>query len=166
MKDKKLSPREREFCRRFVSCGNFEEAARLSGFTADPKSKSQELLSREDVVSEIRRLSSLRRQTMSELAQAGYQRLAFGSISDAVSLLYMENPTQSDLQSMDLFSVAEIKRPKDGSMEIKFFDRLKALEKLCEDHKEESGATPVYDAILRGALAIRDTSEENESNEA
>lgn len=165
MKERKLSSREKEFCRRFVSCGNFEEAARLSGFTADPKSKSQELLSREDVVTEIRRLSTLRRQTVSELAQAGYQRLAFGSIADAVSLLYMENPTLADLKSMDLFSVSEIKRPKDGSMEIKFFDRLKALEKLCSEYREESGATPVYDAILRGALALRDLPKDEENSE-
>lgn len=166
MKKRNLSSREREFCRRFVSCGDFEEAAKLSGYLTDPKSKSQELLSREDVVCEIRRLSALRRQTVSELAQAGYQRLAFGSIADAVSLLYMENPTLSELKSMDLFSVSEIKRPKDGSMEIKFFDRLKALEKLCEEHKEESGATPVYDAILRGALALGKSPESEKSDEA
>ena len=36
---------------------------------------------------------------------------------------------------MDLYSVSEIKRPKDGSMEIKFFDPLKALEKLYETNK-------------------------------
>ena len=50
----------------------------------------------------------------------------------AISLLFMENPSVDKLKTMDLFSVAEIKRPKDGAMEIKFFDRLKALEKLLK----------------------------------
>ena len=45
---------------------------------------------------------------------------------------------------MDLFLVSEIKRPKDGSMEIKFFDRLKALEKLTDDSEKEDRATPFY----------------------
>lgn len=62
------------------------------------------------------------------MAAAGYQRLAFGSICDAISLLYKSDPSKEDLEGMDLFLVSEIKRPKDGSMEIKFFDRLKALE--------------------------------------
>ena len=79
----------------------------------------------------------------------GYRRLAFGKISDAVSLLYMENPSREQLEHMDLFLVSEIKRPKDGSMEIKFFDRLKALEKLTDDSEKEDRATPFYDAIAQ-----------------
>ena len=89
----------------------------------------------------------------------GYQRLAFGSISDAVSLLFMQNPTQEELRAMDLFSVSEIKRPKDGTMEIKFFDRLKALEKLSAGIENEGGATPIYDAIMKGAQALNTPSE-------
>ena len=48
---------------------------------------------------------------------------------------------------MDLFLVSEIKRPKDGSMEIKFFDRLKALEKLGAGGEHETGAKQLFDAI-------------------
>ncbi len=88
------------------------------------------------------------------MASVGYQRLAFGDISDAVSLLYMENPSRGDLSSMDLFLVSEIKRPKDGSMEIKFFDRLKALEKLESKIEEESGVKSLFDAINEGAKAV------------
>ena len=88
------------------------------------------------------------------MASVGYQRLAFGNISDAVSLLYMENPSRTDLSTMDLFLVSEIKRPKDGSMEIKFFDRLKALEKLESKNEEENGAKSLFDAISEGAKAV------------
>ena len=76
------------------------------------------------------------------MAAAGYQRLAFGSICDAISLLYKSDPSKEDLEGMDLFLVSEIKRPKDGSMEIKFFDRQKALERMYEyASSADSGAT-------------------------
>ena len=55
---------------------------------------------------------------------------------------------------MDLFLVSEIKRPKDGSMEIKFFDRLKALEKLESRSESEDGAKDLFDAINRSAKAV------------
>ena len=72
----------------------------------------------------------------------------------------MENPTAKELKGMDLFSVSEIRRPKDGSMEIKFFDRLKALEKLKENSQTESGAASVYEAILAGARALNKSKED------
>ncbi len=50
--------------------------------------------------------------------------------------------------------VSEIKRPKDGSMEIKFFDRLKSLEKLVSGETEEKGAKKLFDAISRSAEAV------------
>ena len=34
------------------------------------------------------------------------------------------------LENMDLFNISEIKKVKGGGVEIKFFDRIKALEKL------------------------------------
>ncbi len=88
------------------------------------------------------------------MAFVGYQRLAFGDISEAVSLLYIDNPDSQVLSKMDLFSVSEIKRPKDGSMEIKFFDRLKALEKLEGRVQSENGVQSLFDAIDRSASAI------------
>lgn len=61
----------------------------------------------------------------------GLRHLAFGEIQDAVRLLYApEEQILPALGEMDFFNISEIKRPKGGGMEIKFFDRLKALEKL------------------------------------
>lgn len=154
MKRNGLTPREKEFCRKYISCGDAIEAALYAGYKKSPLKYADELLSREEVTREIARLCELRRQTAAELARAGYQRLAFGSISHAVSLLYMDNPSREQLDEMDLFCVSEIKRPKDGSMEIKFFDRLKALEKLCSGSADEGGAAPIYDAIDKGARAL------------
>lgn len=157
MKRKGLTKREREFCRQYSESGNSLLAAEAAGFKKECRRIGNELLSREDIASEISRLCALKKQTAASLACTGYARLAFGSIADAVSLLYMESPSSKELEQMDLFSVAEIKRPKDGSMEIKFFDRFKALEKLCEDNTKEKGASPVIEALCAGAAALQNS---------
>ncbi|WP_294657162.1 terminase small subunit [uncultured Ruminococcus sp.] len=160
-KSKGLTAKEKTFCNCFVSCGSADEAAYSAGFVRNPKRSGEELLCREDIADEIKRLGKCRTSSLSEIATVGYRRLAFGKISDAVSLLYMENPSREQLEHMDLFLVSEIKRPKDGSMEIKFFDRLKALEKLTDDSEKEDRATPFYDAIAKGAEALRSETDES-----
>lgn len=153
MKKRGLSSKEKEFCRLYLSLADSKAAAEQAGFTGDFAKAGNVLLSRSDISEEIERLCSLQKKSMSKMAAVGYQRLAFGSIADAVSLLYMENPTPDMLRKMDLYSVSEIKRPKDGSMEIKFFDRMKALEKLSEGESGD-GAVSFYDAICRSAKAL------------
>lgn len=161
---KKLTPRERAFCMGYISCADAKKAARDAGYKKNPGMHAQGLLTRQDIRDEIARLCCFKKQIGTELARLGYERLAFGSISDAVSLLYLENPTKEELAGMDLYCVSEIKRPKDGSMEIKFFDRLKALEKLMQESepKEQTVTSPVYDAILKGALALKGTGDKDE----
>ncbi len=161
MKDNNLTAKEKAFCSHFAMCGDAVLAATLSGYGEKSQKKSMELLSKAEIVAEINRISSLCRQTAKDLAFFGFQRLAFGSIADAVSLLYMDKPDVEQLKSMDLFSISEIKRPKDGAVEIKFFDRFKALEKLSGDRDDESGATPIYDAIIKGAVALKNTEEKS-----
>lgn len=154
MKKKGLSSKEKEFCRLYLSLADPAAAAERAGFTGDSSRAGNVLLSRDDIAEEIDRLCTLKKKSMSKMASVGYQRLAFGSIADAVSLLYMESPTPDMLRKMDLFSVSEIKRPKDGSMEIKFFDRMKALEKLSEG-EDGDGAMGFYEAICRSAKELQ-----------
>lgn len=153
VKKKGLTKKEKDFCRKYISTGDAAAAALEAGYKEKPCAVGPELLSREDITQEISRLCALKRQTAAEMSRVGYQRLAFGSIADAVSLLYMDKPSAQQIEKMDLFSVSEIKR-KDDSVEIKFFDRLKALEKLSADSGDGAGAAPIYDAILRGASAL------------
>ncbi len=58
---------------------------------------------------------------------------------------------------MDLFNISEIKRKKNGDIEIKFFDRLKALEKLTDISDLSSGEneSSIFHAIEKGAAALR-----------
>ena len=56
---------------------------------------------------------------------------------------------------MDLFNISEIKKPKDGAMEIKFFDRIKALEKLEQiDSNHTNEKMPFYLALENSVDSI------------
>lgn len=160
---KSLSQKEKDFCISFVECGNLAEAAKKAGYTKAPEKDGLRLICRSDISDEIARLESQLQQIYGFAAKCGYKRLAFGNIADAVSLLYKEKPSLEDLKQMDLFSVSEIKRPKDGAMEIKFFDRLKALEKLENLSSSKSGSeSPFYDALITGAQMLSKDSKDNE----
>ena len=144
----KLTKKERAFCMSYLETGSVADAERYSGVRNGSK-----LLCREDICAEIKRLSDIQRKNLSALANAGLKRLAMGSIADAVSLIYMENPNVEELRNMDLFMISEIRR-KDNSTEIKFFDRFKALGKLSEAENEGAVSIPFYDALEAGAAKL------------
>ncbi len=150
----KLTGREKDFCSCFLSTGSAEKAARKAGYSRNSEQAGEKLLDRQDIIAEIARIARQREKLLANMASAGYTHLAFGSISDAISLLYMDKPTKSELENMDLFLVSEIKHPKDGAMEIKFFDRLKALEKLEGRGTEDDGVKSLFDAISNSAKTV------------
>lgn len=134
---------------------NGREAAINAGYKKLPGLAALRLLLREDVRSEIKKMSC---PVSAEEICAGYRRLAFGSVADAVRLMYAdEMPDGESLEKLDLFNVSDIKRPKGGGIEIKFFDRLKALEHLEEMNGAltSSSAAPFYDALEHSARALR-----------
>lgn len=94
------------------------------------------------------------RQDVSE----GYYRLAFGCSGDGIKLLFKDEVTEEEIDGMDLFNISEIKRKKGGDIEIKFFDRLKALERLGDlDYvSQRSTGASLYSAIEMGARALGD----------
>ena len=153
----KLTAREREFCLSFMQSGDAQLSARSAGFR-NPDSEGERLLCNEKICAELERLSELRGRLLSAMSVIGYQRLAFGSAADAASLLFEENPSREALGKMDLFLVSEIRRPKDGAMEIKFFDRARALEKLASLSMERESSSSLYDAI--GRVAERSESDD------
>jgi hypothetical protein len=111
------------------------------------------LLARDDIQAEIARQQALAQRHKD--AAAGYRRLAFGSGTDALKLLFLEEaPTEAWLEQLDIFNVCDIKRPKGGGMELKFFDRCEALEHLAALEKtqdEFGGAEAFCRALSRAA---------------
>ena len=60
-----------------------------------------------------------------------------------------------DVEKLDLFSVSEIKMPKSGGIELKFYDRIKALEALGSLNRgTEDDSAPFIEAIVKGSAAL------------
>lgn len=81
----------------------------------------------------------------------GYEKLAFGSVNDAVRLLFGKEPDPQELESMDFGNIAEIRRLKDGGLEIKFYDRIRALDCLRSLSEQGAGDSPLYRALQKCA---------------
>lgn len=122
------------FCYLYLKLGNIYEAAVKAGFPPDTAfyegirslqmSSSQRLIKQlSEVIAPMRRM----------LIHSGLERLAFGNANDAVYLVFSEElPSPSQISELDLFNVSEIKRVKGGGVEVKLFDRQKALEKMFD----------------------------------
>lgn len=152
---KELTSREALFCRLYASCRNGREAAFKAGYQVCPEITSRKLLSQSRIAKEIGRIESETSISVQEV-KAGLRRVAFSSSADAVKLLLAENYEDIDVEALDLFNISEIKRPKSGGIEIKFFDRIKALEKLGDlsDFAKNDSAKPFYDALEKSAAAL------------
>lgn len=107
---------------------------------------------------------SRRKKVTQKDVTEGLRHLALGKIQDAVILLFeTDEEILRTLPDLDLFNVSEIKRAKGGGMEIKFFDRLKALEKLSEVVSDNGNHTAVsfYEALEKSAKASDISSEDD-----
>jgi hypothetical protein len=127
-----LKSKRKEFCCNYVLLGNVREAAVKAGFEPeDALSAGTACLESK----ECRRLIGRLRDALSDSGSviSGLRRLAFGCCNDAVYLVFADElPPQHVISQLDLFNVSEIKRVKGGGVEVKLFDRQKALEKLFE----------------------------------
>ena len=95
-----------------------------------------------------------KKKTAKDEVREGLKRLAFGEIQDA--------EIEKRLPELNLYNISEIKRPKGGGMEIKFFDRIKALEKLSALDLEQT-AEPLnfYRALEESAKSVKSVFEED-----
>lgn len=154
MSDKIQKDKRDLFCCYFAVLGNPEEAAVRSGFSRENALRNAaDLLKQNSVRKEIKRYRECLADSGSIVT--GLKRLAFGNCSDAVYLVFADElPPPDVISSLDLFGVSEIKRVKGGGVEIKFFDRIKALEKLFElenAFSDRSKAADLIDALSSSA---------------
>ena len=159
---KKLTRKEMLFCLHYAEDRNGRIAAAKAGY-ASPLHSAVRLLRRAEI------LQTIAENTPSPLSTAdevllGYRKLAFGSGADALRLLFSGSPSEIDFDALDLFNIAEIKKPKDGALVIKFFDRLKALEHLqtaCEQ-TADSSALPFLQALMQSVPQSEEEEQEEE----
>ncbi|MBP9988650.1 MAG: terminase small subunit [Ruminococcus sp.] len=149
-----LKEREKLFCLYFSETRNARTAANKAGFGILAKHNAVKLMAREDIKNEIERIDKTKLVSAQEVI-SGYRQLAFGSVADAMKLLFAED--NIDCEDLDLFNISEIKRPKTGGIEIKFFDRIKALEHLEElsNASQQDKALPFYSALEKSAAALK-----------
>ena len=151
--DEKNSKRKfsfRDFARIFARTRNPKESALSVGIDSEEALlKGEQLLSRKDVKAEIRKIDKENPQNLCAV-KAGLSRIAFGSVNEAVALVFEEQPSKEEILRADLFNLSEIKKVKGGGVEMKFADRQKALEKLVEFDpalKEVSDAQKFLNAL-------------------
>lgn len=152
---KGLTHREYLFCGNYVNSGDVKKSALMAGYKVEPECVGQKLLQRDDINSKIDELYTQKKKNLLYKACSSYEKLAFGNVSDAIKLIYSENLPLDTICKMDLFNVAEIKKPRDGMLEIKFFDRFKALEKLQQlDFLGDNQNLSFYDAIENSVKSL------------
>ena len=89
--------------------------------------------------------SVLRQDVTRRLAE-----LAFGEANDCVKLVLEQ---ETDLDSLDLSLLSEVKRNDKGTVEVKLIDRLQVLEQLAAlTGKEETGLSALLDALQDGEM--------------
>ncbi|MDD6346063.1 MAG: terminase small subunit [Oscillospiraceae bacterium] len=125
--------RKKLFCCYFVKLGNIRESAVKAGFPPETAMldgiECMRSPSCQKLISKL--YSDLYCNTKGIMS--GLERLAFGNSNDAVFLAFSDDlPSPDVISGLDLFNVSEIKKVKGGGVEIKLFDRQKALEKMFE----------------------------------
>lgn len=156
MKDKTLTQKENLFCTYYSIKRNAAEAAMRAGYNVMPERTAMKLLKREGIKKRIAELVKENGACSNEV-EAGLRRIAFGLNADALKIALSEDFNTEELKSMDLFGISEIKVSRGKGVEIKFFDRIKALEKLSLIIKEnaDNPSDSFLRAIEEGADALR-----------
>lgn len=154
-----LTEKERLFCAFYAQNGDARAAAAAAGFR-NPRRSGAKLLRRPQITAALAEAPAA--EALPAAIERGLRALAFGSAADAVKLLLRgEDLTAGELEALDLFIVSDLKRPKGGGMEIKFFDRLKALEALsrCAGAAAPEGGS-FLQALTAGAKLLSEEEED------
>lgn len=151
---KKLSEKEALFCAYAAEGADPRGCAARAGYSVVPSRAAARLLAREDIRNRIKQLQE-ERQSCSRV-ESGLRKLAFGSSADAFKLLLGgEELSAEDIERLDLFNVSDIKKPKGGGLEIKFYDRLKAMERLAAlGGGVEAAQSSFAGALMEGARLL------------
>ena len=75
------------------------------------------------------------------------RKLAESRVNDAVRLAFLSEEELGELAKLDLSAEAEFKRSSNGTVEVKFIDRLAALQWLMDRAEEDPKAQRLYEAL-------------------
>lgn len=153
---KKLTNTEKSFCRHYAESGDLCLAAREAG-VKDPE-RAGALLFRDEMIDEIVRILKRRREMMLLLCENAMMRIVMSPAADALRLARGEIAFRDDAE---LRGVSEYKCTDKGS-EVRFFDKVKAFEKLCDliELERDSSESGLLSALTMGARALENSGDD------
>ena len=154
-----LKSKEAEFCRLTAVLGDPAEAARRAGLK-DPEEVWPRLVARKDVCDEIRKTAVMLSKVFRDTAMCVVYRRLMSENNDALRLVFSDELSESEIAELNLSGVAEVKR-NDKGIEVKFFDRIKALDMLSSPDSGGDGENGggLIEAMRLSAMALRATAE-------
>ena len=163
MKKTGLDDNKRRFCRTYLATMDAETAAADCGAADCGAADGWEMLGQKDVQRYLERARTCAAQAVRPEDIARHLcRIAFSRPNDAVALAC--GCADADVQDMDLLSVAEFKY-RDGCAEVKFCDRVRALQALAEllrsEHEDDDTAREFFQALQDSAAVPPDGSGES-----
>lgn len=141
MEGERTESRRQAFCRAYLQTMDPQRAAQLAG--------CRDGFSTLEVRQVQKRLDEMREASAAQICREDILRrlvqLAFGPVNDAVRLAL--EGKEANLEELDLSAVSEFK-VTDKGVEIRFVDRLRALDALREMLEEKGGgAEELYRAL-------------------
>lgn len=137
----------------YASGKSVKEAGILAGFSHDEaEAEGIKLLKLRSVQKLVKRYTQ-NGLSGTDGIKTGLRRLAFGEINDIMEVVLSDEPIGLNrLFKMNFYNISEVKKVKGGGLEVKLFDRQRAMEKLLEIYQSEenkTGAEEFLDALSR-----------------
>lgn len=135
----------RNFCRTYLRTLSPDAAGRAAG-----RDDGWRLLRDDGITARLEEMRAAgAAQILREDAIRRLAELAFGRANDAVALALGGPGVRETVAEMDLSAVAEFKVTDKGGVEVKFLDRVRALEALCAalDGRISTGADDFFRAL-------------------
>lgn len=152
-----MTLKEKLFCQFYTAYQFPKEAAIKAGYAENiAEKKANKLLNKNEIQQEIKNLkNNVDNQQLMHWATTVLKRIIFNNPNDAI-LLALKNEQLNDkqIEHMSLFTISEFKKFKDGSLEIKFIDKLKAIDNLvtiANNLQTSNNANNFLDALATSA---------------
>ncbi len=143
----------------YSRCFDEKTAAILIGIPpGEAQEEGHRLFSRPCVRRKIEK-HCLEKLRLYDSVRAGLEKIAFGRSNDAVLLAFTQKESLSPslIDGLDLSQISAIKRDKDGGVDLKLYDRQKALEALIR--LDEAGSSESMAQSFLSALSSDDEEE-------
>lgn len=139
------SVRRRRFCETYLRTLDPDRAAAAAGRSDGYRLLGEKRI--QELMEQMRAAGSA--QILREDAIRRLAELAFGRANDAVTLALSPPENPPAVETLDLSAVSEFRVTDKGGVEIKFLDRIRALEVLCAllDGRVTTGADDFFQAL-------------------